>query len=62
MESDNSENESEEEEDTEVAKMDSEAPQATDCLEDNIPPKLSKEQEKKLRQLRKMDYSWASVL
>ncbi|XP_033024487.1 WD repeat-containing protein 75 [Lacerta agilis] len=61
MESDNSENESEEE-DAEVAKMDSEAPQVTDCLEDNIPPKLSKEQEKKLRRLRKLDYSWASVL
>ncbi|XP_061464214.1 WD repeat-containing protein 75 isoform X2 [Rhineura floridana] len=59
MESNNSDSESEE--DAEVDEVPPETPQATECSED-IPCKLSKTQEKELRRLRKLDYSWASGL
>ncbi|XP_062972345.1 WD repeat-containing protein 75 isoform X1 [Elgaria multicarinata webbii] len=59
MESDNAENESEEEVD--LTEVHPEASEATECLGDII-PKLSKAQERELRKIRKLDYSWASAL
>ncbi|XP_042301223.1 WD repeat-containing protein 75 [Sceloporus undulatus] len=59
MQSDNEEDESEEE--TGITEVHPEASDALDCLGEVI-PKLSKAQEKELRKLRKLDYSWASAL
>ncbi|XP_054828300.1 WD repeat-containing protein 75 [Eublepharis macularius] len=59
METDSRDSESEEE--GAVSEIPSQAPQATECLGD-VAPKLSKAQEKELRKLRKLDYSWVSAL
>ncbi|XP_053128663.1 WD repeat-containing protein 75 isoform X2 [Hemicordylus capensis] len=60
MESDMEDNESDEE--VEVAEVHHQAPQAAaESLED-MTPTLSKAQEKELRRLRRMDYSWAASL
>ncbi|KAF7245052.1 WD repeat-containing protein 75 [Varanus komodoensis] len=59
MESDSGETESEEE--TMITEVHPEASEAAECLGDII-SKLSKTQERKLRKIRKQDYSWASTL
>ncbi|XP_077175562.1 WD repeat-containing protein 75 [Paroedura picta] len=59
MESDSGENESEEE--GPVKEIHDQVPEATESL-DEVAPKLTKAQEKELRKLRKLDYSWASAL
>ncbi|KAH0621575.1 hypothetical protein JD844_023033 [Phrynosoma platyrhinos] len=59
MENDNGEDESEEE--TDITEVHPSASDALECLGEVI-PKLSKAQEKELRKLRKLDYSWASAL
>nr|XP_056717456.1 WD repeat-containing protein 75 [Euleptes europaea] len=59
MESDSGENESEEE--GAVSDIHGQAPEAAESLGD-IAPKLSKAQEKELRKLRKLDFSWVSAL
>ncbi|XP_048342813.1 WD repeat-containing protein 75 isoform X2 [Sphaerodactylus townsendi] len=59
MESDSGENESEEE--GAVSDIPGQAPGAVESLGD-VAPKLTKAQEKELRKLRKLDYSWVSAL
>uniref|UniRef100_H9GQM9 Uncharacterized protein n=1 Tax=Anolis carolinensis TaxID=28377 RepID=H9GQM9_ANOCA len=60
MESNNEEEESEEETHT-AEEVHPEASGLAECLEEVI-PKLSKTQERELRKLRKLDYSWVSAL
>ncbi|XP_015280396.1 PREDICTED: WD repeat-containing protein 75 [Gekko japonicus] len=59
MESDRGESDSEEE--GALSDVHGQVPEATESLGD-VAPKLSKAQEKELRKLRKLDYSWASAL
>lgn len=59
MESDSEDDESDKE--AEVAEAHQQVPQSTESLED-MASKLSKAQEKELRRIRKLDYSWASIL
>ncbi|KAM6463818.1 WD repeat-containing protein 75 isoform 1-T1 [Liasis olivaceus] len=59
MPSDSEEKESEEE--SEVIEVHPEASQTTECFGEDV-SKLSKVQERELRKLRKLDYSWASGL
>nr|XP_020658546.1 WD repeat-containing protein 75 isoform X1 [Pogona vitticeps] len=59
MESENEKNGSEDE--AEIAELRTEVSQTTECLENSL-PQLSKAQERDLRKLRKLDYSWVSAL
>ncbi|XP_066491485.1 WD repeat-containing protein 75 [Tiliqua scincoides] len=59
MESDNEGDESDQE--TDIAEAHQQAPPPTVSLEDSA-SKLSKAQEKELRRIRKLDYSWVSAL